>query len=476
MVFRGDQMIETIISNFHLEKILWIVKKKIAYMIIFAAVGGCAMGGYAYMTNENRYQAVISFYVYGNRDYLYDSSTTMSNSDFTLAKNLVPSYTRVLRSHTVLEMVIEETNLPYTPEQLSSMIGYSVVENTAIFTVWVYDSNPYNAMALANAIADIAPAEIARIVKTGGVEVVDYAKLPTRPYSSRNMMKFALLGVAGGGGLSAMAFLFFGLLDTTIRRKYELRLTFTIPILGEVPLMTSANGKKEKPDMVLKENSPFAVKECYGTIRTNMMFLGRGEKCPVYTVTSAEQNAGKTLNSINLAITYAGLGKRVLLIDGDMRKPSIDKALKLKADDGLSEYLAGITSEISICSYSKQLDIILAGQVPPNASELLAGDAMENFLRVMKQRYDCIIIDLPPVGIVSDGLVLAQNVTTYILVVRMGESRLNVVKNSVLALEQVGANVGGFVFNGISLKSQDYNYRKYGRDSGYGYGKEEQHC
>lgn len=465
-------MVETIINNFHLEKILWIVKKKIAFMIIFAAVGGCALGGYAFATNENRYQAMISFYVYSNREYLYDSSMTMSNSDFTLAKNLVPSYTRVLLSQSVLSMVIEETGLPYTAEQLASMIEYRVVENTAIFSVWVYSANPYDAMALANAIADIAPTEIARIVKTGGIEVVDRAELPRRPYSSKNMTKFVLLGVMGGGGASAVLFLFLGLLDTTIRRKYELRLMFTIPILGEVPVMEAPKRKKEKADTVLKPESLFTVKECYSVIRTNMMFLGKGEKCPVFAVTSAEQNAGKTLNSINLAVTYAWLGKRVLLIDGDMRKPSVGRTLGIKSSFGLSQYLAGIIQQVPVHKYNEQLDIIPGGHIPPNAAELLAGDKMGELLETMKLEYDSIVIDLPPAGIVSDGLVLAPRVTSYLLIVKMGESRLNVVRGAVLALEQVGADIGGIICNGISLKSQDYNYRGYGR-KGYTYGDED---
>lgn len=460
-------MIETILNNFHLEKILWIIKKKLAFIFIFAAIGGIGAGLFAYLTNESSYQASVSFYVYSNADYMYDSSVNISNADFTLAKNLVQSYTKVLKSNTVLDMVIEETGLPYTTEQLSSMIGYSVVEGTAIFYVTVYDSNPYNAMLLANAIADIAPTEIARIVKTGGVEVVDYAKMPTVPYSSTNVMKFAIIGVLGGGVLSAGLFLFIGLLDTTIRRKYELRLMFTIPILGEVPLISATN-KDEKVEKILKEDSPFAIRESYNTIRTNMLFMGKGEKCPIFAVTSAEQDEGKSLNSINLAVAYSQLDKKVLLIDGDMRKPSITKILGIEAKGGLSEYLVGLNNGKAIYKYSDKLDVLPAGTIPPNASELLASKNMDSLLEEMKQQYDCIIIDLPPVGIVSDGLVLAKNITSYVMIVRMGASKMNNEKGAIQALEQVGANVSGFIFNGINPKSQDYNYRNYSKEYEYG--------
>ncbi len=461
-------MIETILNNFHLEKILWIVKKKIAFMIIFAMLGGAAAGAFAFLTNQNYYQASVSFYVYGSADYKYDTSVNISNSDFTLAKNLVQSYTRVLKSNTVLDMVLEDTGLAYTTEQLYSMISYTSVEGTAIFYVNVVDANPYNAMTLANSIAEIAPSEIARIVKSGGIEVVDYAKLPQVPYSSTNLIKFVLLGVLGGGGLSAVLFLFVGLLDTTIRRKYELRLMFKIPIIGEVPLMVPIK-KNETVNKILSEESAFAIRESYNAIRTNMLFVGMGEKCPVFAITSAEQSEGKTLNSINLAISYAQLGKKVLLIDGDMRKPSVSKTLGFERNEGLSEFLAGLSEKEQIIKYSDNLDVFAAGTVPPNASELLASSRMNAFLDSKKETYDCIIIDLPPIGIVTDGLVLAKAITAYLMVVRMGQSKMDVEKGAILALENVGANISGFIFNGINPKSQDYTYRNYG--SGYEYGK-----
>lgn len=460
-------MIQTILDNFHLEKIIWIVKKKLAFMIIFAMIGGILGGVFSYMTNQNYYQAKISFYVYSNPDYKYDSSVNISNTEFTLAKNLVKSYTQVLKSDTVLQMVIDETGLPYTTEMLVSAIGYSVVPDTALFYVTVYDGNPYNAMMLANAIADIAPDEIARIVKTGGIEVVDYAKLPTMPYSSSSLIKFVLLGVLGAGGLSAVLFLFFGLLDTTIRRKYEIKLAFTLPVLGEVPLLLDES-KKKKAKKILDENSPFALKESYNNLRANLLYLGKGEKCPVFAVTSAEQEDGKTLNSINISISLAQLGKKVLLIDGDMRNPSVGRSVGLEEGNGLSQYLARITDKKNIINYSDNLDLFVAGEIPPNPSELLAGTNMDELLTEAKEQYDFIIIDLPPVGIVSDALVLAKKVTAYIMVIRAGHSKMTTEKNAVLALELVEANISGFVFNGIDPKSQDYTYRKY--KSSYQYG------
>lgn len=465
-------MFETILSNIHLEKIFWIIKKRIAIVIIFAVMGAVAGGLFAMNISSVTYRAVVSFYVYSNPEYLYDSSVNITSSELSMAKNLVQSYTRVLKSNTVLEKVIEATGLVYTPEQLSGMISSAAVDNTAIFYVYVYNSNPYYAMELANGIAEVAPTEIARIVKSGGVEILDYAQLPTTPYSSTNVLLFVLLGFIGAGALSACCFLIVGLMDSTIRRKYELKLNFNIPILGEIPLML-ARKRKEKVNILLGVDSPFAVKESYNRLRTNLLFTRRGEKCPVYVITSAEQNEGKSLNAVNIAISMSQIEKKILLIDGDMRNASVARTLGVKEKTGLSHYLAGIEEKPELIKVSEYLDVFCVGTIPPNPAELLGSKKMTAFLKEMQEEYDCILIDQPPIGIVSDALMLAGLATGYLLVVRAGVTKMVRLKGVVQLLEQMDANISGIIFNGMDPKSQDYTYRKYGYEYRYGQSKEE---
>ena len=460
-------MIETILNNFNIERLLWILKKRLALMIIFGAIGGSAAGFYAMQTNQTTYSANVSFYVYSNPDYAFDSSINITSQDFSLAKMLVESYTIVLHSDTVLDKVIETLKLPYSPAQLTSMIDTNMIDDTAVFYITVYHSDPYTAMEIANALADVAPGEIARIVKSGGIEVIDYAKLPTVPYSSTNLLKFVAIGFIGGFGLSAALFFFIGLIDTTIRRRYELKDVFTIPILGEIPQMMSPS-KKVTINKILTEESPFAIKESYSSLRANILFTGKGEKCPVYAITSAEENEGKSLNSINIAIALSQLGKKVLLIDGDMRNSSIGKQLKLNQKNGLSQYLAGISQKPELFEKDENLSVLLAGVLPPNPAELLGSNRFEELLEEMKQNFDYIIVDLPPVGIVADARLIAEYVTGYFMVVRSGISKMNKEKRAVLYLEQLGAEIAGFIYNGVNPKSSDYTYKKYDYEYQYG--------
>lgn len=463
-------MIETILSNFHLEKLWYIFKKKFALMLIVGVICGVIGGGYAYATDQKTYTAETSFYVCSNPDYVADTSVNLTGADIGTAIKLVQSYMIVLKSDTVMNAVIDELGLNCSPEALAAKISYSGIEDTAIFRVYVNDSNPKVAMDIANAVADIAPGEIARIVKSGGVEVVDYATLPTYATSARSVALFGLLGFAGGFCVVLIIAMLLGLLDTTVRRKYELRLAFNIPLLGDVPNMQDGkNGLKI--NKIIDKDSPFALKESYNSIRSNILFTGKGEKCPVYAITSADQDEGKTLNSINIAKTMASMGKKVLLVDADMRNSSIGRQLKLRKTTGLSEFLAGIDSKPNFQEIDENLCVITAGKVPPNPAELLASEKMNNLIEGAKQGFDYVFIDFPPVGIVSDALAVSDSVVGYIIVVRAGVSKIAREKIAVENLEKVNADICGFIFNAINIKSEDYAYRKYGYD--YKYGSEE---
>jgi capsular polysaccharide biosynthesis protein len=319
-------MFDTILSNFHIEKIFWILKVKLQYIIFVAVLFALAAGAYANYTSTSTYMAQISFYVYSNPDYITDPTVNINSSDFSQATKLVTSYMQILKSKTFLRKVQEETGLPYSVEYIRGSISSTPILDTAAFIVNVYNPVPENAMNIANAIGNLAPNEITRIVKSGGIEVLDQAELPTVPYQSTSVTKMAVIGGLGGFIFAVFWFLLRGLLDTTVRKKYEVNDLFKIPILGDVPRMISPS-KKIPVNKILSQDSPFALREAYNGIRTNLRFTGRGEKCPIYAITSADSSEGKTLNTINLAVAFSQIDKKTLLIDADMRKSSMSPNL-----------------------------------------------------------------------------------------------------------------------------------------------------
>ena len=229
---------------------------------------------------------------------------------------------------------------------------------------------------------------------------------------------------------------------------------------------------KSDPKKILCQNSPFAVKEAYNAIRTNLLFTQQGEKCPIFVVTSPTANNGKTINSINLAVSFAQMGKRTLLIDADMRNPTIHRMFSISVKNGLSEILAGLTDNISVSKTDvENLSVLTAGKIPPNPAELLSSARMDKLLEFVKEHYDCVFIDTPPINLVTDSTIFAQKVTGYIVIVKTDTTNTHDVKTTVTNIEQIDGNILGFILNDVNSEKKKYYsyYRKYNYNYRYNY-------
>lgn len=204
---------------------------------------------------------------------------------------------------------------------------------------------------------------------------------------------------------------------------------------------------------ILNKNSSFVMKEAYKTLRTNIRFFLRTEACKRICITSAASGEGKSITLLNLAISIAEAGQKVLLIDADMRRPALARLLVEKAAPGLSNVLANITpaEEVIRTGLYPNLDILFSGDAPPNPSELLSSEGMEKLIADMSKRYDYILVDTPPVNVVSDACLVANLLDGVLLLVRQGYSRKDAVKRAVSSLQLTGAKLLGFVLNGADL-------------------------
>ena len=457
-------MLKIIFANLHLEKIGWIIKSKLKYMVLFALVGGILGGVYATFLGETVYRADITLHVYSKPEYVNDTGINIAAGELQAAANLISNYRQVLIGSKFLEEVIKTAGLDgtYTVAQLKSEIGSSPIDGTQLFTVSVYDPNPKNAQLIANTIGAIAPDVLVGLVKSGGIAVLDEAQLPKAPFSSTSTVKTALIGAGVLGILSCLFFLGNGLKDTRIRRKYEIEDMFTIPIIGTVPDIDRLNTGETKE---LNENSSFKVVEAYSEIRSNLLNIDKEEKCPVFAITSADPGEGKSTTAINTAKSFARIGKKVLLIDADMRFSVLAERLGLE-NKGLSEYLLG-KGEIKIQKHEGEPDIITAGEKSEKATDLISGASFEELLDKLKADYEVIIVDLPPVGRATDAVSFIKGVTAYVLVLREFITRFDREEMIVSRIERLEGEICGFIFNAISPDSEDYNFRKQTEKFGY---------
>lgn len=232
---------------------------------------------------------------------------------------------------------------------------------------------------------------------------------------------------------------------------------------------------EEEQREMIGENLSFAASEAYKLLRTNLTFSFTDEDTRrVIGVTSALKGEGKSITAANLAYTIAETGKKVLLMECDLRLPTVSKRLVLESSPGLSNLLVGLNSVSEVIQkgvMQPTLDVIVAGDVPPNASELLESNRMQYALDKLSEYYDYIVLDLPPVTVVADALVVSRLATGMVVVVHQDFATKAALAETMRQMRYANVKVLGFVFNGVEGSEFPYqkHYYKYGYGYGYGY-------
>jgi len=229
-----------------------------------------------------------------------------------------------------------------------------------------------------------------------------------------------------------------------------------------VGLFHNKQNIKGDKELILTKDVPFAVEEAYKSLRTNLVFSLPEDECKIIEITSSTQNEGKSITAINLAIALAKNGAKVVLIDCDLRLPTVAQKLKIKQKPGLTNLLFGLNSALDVIyHHSCGIDVIPAGDLPPNPSETLGSSRMATVLEFMKNHYEYVILDVPPIGVVTDAAVLAPKVSGIVLVVRQGIASFEGVDTAIRKLQIANGNLLGFVLTDASIEKKSY--------SNYGY-------
>ncbi len=473
---------ETVI---HLDELLKLfLHHIIAIILTTLLLGGAGFALSSYVITP-LYESAIKMYV--NNSVNSSSSTSITNSDLTAAQSLVDTYAVVLTSYPTLSEVIEQTGVSYTYEELYDMIETESIDSTEVFSVTVTSPDPEEAAEIANAIAEIAPDEIMEVVSGSSVKVIEYARVATEK-SSPSVARFTVVGAFLGFILSCGCIMLFSLVKNGESTEDKIRRSFKDKaVLSVIPQMgkTQKNGKKSKKDddaAELCEKLSFAAAESYKLLRANISFCFSDQQdCHVIGVTSSVRSEGKSTTSINLAYTLAQTNQRVCLVDCDFRLPSVSKSLKIKQKPGMTNFLAGQAGGKAVLQkYSAggtRLYIIAAGDIPPNPSELLGSDRMQTVLEMLRETFDYVILDLPPIGIVSDALGVSKYIDGMLFVIREDFYDRKLVSSSLRTLDNMEARLLGMVVTHSTSQQKEYRRYgskyggKYGDGYGYGYGQ-----
>jgi succinoglycan biosynthesis transport protein ExoP len=309
-------------------------------------------------------------------------------------------------------------------------------------------------------------------LRSNNFRIINAARVPTAPSEPnipRNLAFALVLGVISGVGL---AFLLENM-DNTVRTPEQAQAISALPSLGMIPLGSKSGNRgptgtrlsltssKEAVEMVTQVRPQSQMAESYRALRTSLLLSNLGAPPKVVMVTSARPQEGKTTTSINTAIVLAQKGVRVLLIDADLRRPSVHKTLGMGPRSGLSNVLTGsatLQQTVVASPVLPNLFILPAGSPPPNPAELLASAHMRDLLMELREQYDHIVIDTPPTLSVTDAVVLSPRADATILVIRSGQTTKQALRRSRDILMQVNAHVAGVLLNAVDLTSPDYYY------------------
>jgi tyrosine-protein kinase Etk/Wzc len=308
------------------------------------------------------------------------------------------------------------------------------------------------------------------------VQIVEPAQAANR--IGMGLRQKVMIALMVGLFMAIMAAFFLEYLDQTIKTSADVERALEVPVLGLIPLeamqfgvpsSTASNGRRRQNLPLVSLLSPdHPASEAYRTLRTNVTFVNAEQRqLQLLVVTSPGPGEGKSTTAANLAITLAQQGSRTLLVDADLRRPLVHRAFNLVQEPGLTDVLVGTSSlrEAIRPNVVPKLDVLPAGALPPNPSELLGSEAMQQLLASLRSQYDTIVFDSPPTLAVTDATVLGASSDGVIMVVRAGETDEVAAQRALQQLRRVQAKIAGTVLNGIQ-KQRDryYNYYSYYRN------------
>jgi len=303
-------------------------------------------------------------------------------------------------------------------------------------------------------------------LKTSNIRVVDAADVSNEPVSPRRMLNL-LIGLLGGALCGIGVAFFFEYMDDRIKSPEELESQLGLPSVGLIPRLTG----KAASEPLINNGVPANFSEAFRGLRTNVMFSFAEQGARSIVVTSTGPGEGKTTVACNLAMGMAMAGQRVLLIDADMRRPRVHEALKVQREPGLSNLLVGAAkaNEVMRTTTVPNLYVLPAGTTPPNPAELLGSKRFADLLQSLRDHFDLVVIDTPPVMAVTDAAVIGYRATGVLFVAAADVTNRHAAQTALDQLEHARVRFLGAVLNRVDLEGNPYYYAKYYRKEYAGY-------
>ena len=449
------------------------LSKRAWLIIIIAVVCGLLGGITGKLMSHEVYSSDISFIINTVSEGQYAESSAVSAQI-----NMSQTFKKILESRALKMAVTEACEGKFAYGLVSSSISSQVISGTNIIELTVRTDNPEVSYEIANAVVETYGDVISEVYPLAKLTVCDRPLKAISHDVNRSAPIAAILSAAVALAACCIIELIKFIIRDTVKTADELSEKLNVPILGSVQFVDNKN-KTSKGLLVVDRKTGFSFIETYKAIRTKIENNSARTHNKVYLVTSACQNEGKTTVSANIALSLAENGKKVLLVDADLRNPSIAKILTIsEIDVGFIDVIrgeAGLDSAIKRLQSFNNLFVLADRKPAGNPSELLSMSVTEEIINGLRNSFDYIIIDTAPASVVTDTSVIASFSDAAIIVVRADTSPFSRIRMSVEDIDQNGAEIVGCVFNGDmngTIRTGKYGkYGKYGRYGRYGYGK-----
>ena len=389
------------------------------------------------------------------------TNATLNNNDVTLNQKLVATYREFIKSNLVLEQVINKLNLNTDVQGLSKHVKVEAITDTVIIKITVENSDPATAQDITNTIATVFSKEVVDKFEIDNVAIIDTAAYP-ESVSNNTLTKDIIIALAAGlvGTVGLLFVIYY--FDDTVKYHENLEEEAGIPVIGKI------FKSDKKTDLLVDKYPNDLTSEAIRTLRTNLRFSGVDRKVRTIAITSTRAGEGKSFISANLAQSFASTGKKVILIDCDLRKGRLHRIFNLDNELGLSNFLIDednhITKYLNKTSINN-LTVITRGICPPNPSELLNSKRNQSLIDKLKDVFDIIIFDCPPCNGLSDALIVGTIADDVLVVSSEHITTRTALKNVKTALENVNAHITGNVLNNIDLSKEVYGkYYYYSSD------------
>lgn len=419
---------------------------------------------YSYYYKKPEYKSSVTILLVADEN---KTDKSLTQTDVNLNNGLISTYSSIAKSSSILQKTIQNLNLDIPVSKLEQNVEAKQIDNTQFLEISVKNESPERAKNIANELAEVFTEQIKEIYNLQNISIVDKAETEENPCNINHMKDMIIFGFAGIV-LSIIIVMIIYMFDDTVKNQKDIEKNIKLRIIGTLPV------DREKTELIVENNPKSPIVESIKTIRTNILYSTRKNSI---LVTSCKEKEGKSWVINNLAVTFAQTGKRVILVDANLRQENNkNEIFNIEKCEGLSDFIREISEDQmenleKARKYIKEtsipnLHIMQNGTIPPNPAELISSKNMKRLVNLLKNMYDIVIIDGTSSILVADSIALSSMVDSTILVAENRKTKINDLKKVKKLIEDVNGNILGVILNRVDVQSGKY----YGKKYGYYYG------